>query len=263
MLVTRVMWRSLAALAFLAAAAWAANLKLYLTDGSYQIVREYEVQQDRIRFYSVERSDWEEMPLNMVDLKRTEAEDSARKAEIEKDSKIMATEDAAVRAMEKEVSRIPQAPGVYWVEGGQTKAIKAAMSSVHSNKRREVLKMLSPIPAISGKATLEIDGPHSANVFQNPEQEFYIQLSDPERFGVAKLTIKGNVRIVENLTIQPVTKDVEEEPEFVETLQQQVDADMLYRIWPKNPLPPGEYAVIEYTQGKLTTQVWDFQIKAK
>jgi hypothetical protein len=256
------MWRYLAGMVFLAAA-WAANVKLYLTDGSFQVVREYEVEQDRIRFYSVERSDWEEMPLNMVDLKRTEAEAAARKAELEKDSKAMSEEDAAVHAMEKEVARIPQAPGVYWVEGGQTKAIKVAMSVVHTNKRREVLKMLSPIPAVSGKATLEIDGVHSPNVFQNPEQEFYIQLSDPERFGIARLTTKGNVRIVENLHIVPVTKEVVEEPDMVETLQQQVDVDMLYRIWPKNPLAPGEYAVIEYTQGKLTTQVWDFAIKAK
>jgi hypothetical protein len=54
---------------------------------------------------------------------------------------------------------------------------------------------------------------------------------------------------------------VEEDPEMVETLQQQLDANLLYKIWPKDPLPPGEYAVIEYTQGKLTMQVWDFAIK--
>jgi hypothetical protein len=257
------MWRAVAGVVFLAVAAWAANVKLYLTDGTFQIVREYQVQQDRIRFYSVERGDWEEIPVELVDLKRTQAEAEARKEELERDSKVMAAEDAAVRAMNKEVSRIPQAPGVYWVDGDQTKTLKVAESAVHTNKRSEVLKVLSPIPAVSGKATLEIDGAHSANVFQNPEQEFYIQLSDPERFGIAKLTTKGNIRIVENLTIVPVTKDVDEEPELVESLQQQVDADMLYKIWPKNPLPPGEYAVIEYTQGKLTTQVWDFQIKPK
>ena len=257
------MWRYLAGLVFLAAA-WAANVKLYMTDGSYQIVREYQVEEDRVRFYSVERSDWEEVPLTMVDLKRTKAEASARQEEIEKDTRAMAAEDAAVHAMEKEASRIPQDPGVYWVDNGQTKAIKVAESTVHNNKRREVLKILAPIgPAMSGKATLEIDGAHSPNVFQNPEQEFYIQLSDSERFGIARLTTKGNIRIVENLTILPVTKDVDEEPEMVESLQQQVDANLLYKLWPKSPLPPGEYAVIEYTQGKLTTQVWDFQIKPK
>ena len=32
---------------------------------------------------------------------------------------------------------------------------------------------------------------------------------------------------------------------------------MLYRIWPEKPLEPGEYAVMEYTDGKLNMQVWD------
>ena len=52
----------------------AANVKLYLKDGTYHVVREYEVQADRVRFYSVERSEWEEIPLDLVDLRRTEAE---------------------------------------------------------------------------------------------------------------------------------------------------------------------------------------------
>jgi hypothetical protein len=37
----------------------------------------------------------------------------------------------------------------------------------------------------------------------------------------------------------------------------------LYKIWPKQPLPPGEYAVVEFAEGKLNIQVWDFAIKAK
>ena len=90
--------------------------------------------------------------------------------------------------------------------------LKSAEGVVHSNKRREILKALSPIPTVTGKATLEIDGAHSANTFHNPEQEFYIQLSETERFGICKLTSKGRVRIVENLTYMPITKDVEEEP---------------------------------------------------
>jgi len=255
----------LAALMFFAAAAWAVNVKLYLKDGTYQIVREYKVESDRVRYYTVERSEWEEIPLDMVDLKRTETEAAARKAELEKDAKALSEEDAAERAVVKEAMRIPEAPGVYWIDGNQTKAIKVAESVVHTNKRREVLKVLSPIPAVSGKATLEIDGVHSQNVFTNPEQELYIQLSDLERFGMVKLTPKSAVRIVENLTIQPITRQVDEEPELVDTFQQQLDnnGNGLYKIWPKEKLPPGEYAVIEYTPGKLVAQIWDFAIKAE
>src|SRR5690348_18374008 len=106
-----IMWRTVTALLFLAAAGWAANFKLYLKDGTYQIIREYKVESDRVRFYSTERSDWEEVPLEMVDLKRTETEATARKAELEKEAKELSEEDAAERAIQKEAMRIPQTPG--------------------------------------------------------------------------------------------------------------------------------------------------------
>jgi len=124
------------------------------------------------------------------------------------------------------------------------------------------LKKLSPIPMISGKATLEIQGMNSLNVFTNPEQEFYIQLSEPERFGIAKLIPKGGVRIVENVTTLPVVNEIIEEPTMIEILKKELDGG-LYKIWPKEPLEPGEYAVVEYTESKLNIQVWDFAIKVK
>jgi hypothetical protein len=114
---------------------------------------------------------------------------------------------------------------------------------------------------VPGKGTLELTGANSSNVFTNREQELYIQLSETERFGIAKLTPKGAVRIVENLTFMPVTKETVEEPTLVETFQKQL-ADGLYKIWPKQPFEPGEYAVIEYTEGKMNIQTWDFAIQA-
>ncbi len=238
----------------------AANLKLYLKDGSYHVVREYEVQTDRVHFYSVERSQWEDMPLDLVDLKRTESEVSQRKAKLDQDAKVIEQEEKVERELEKETSRIPQDPGVYWLEGNQAKVIKLAESTVHTNKGRSVLAKLAPVPVVAGKGTLELQGTHSQNVFTNPEQELFLQLSDTERFGICKLTVKGNVRIVENLTFMPVTKEVVEEPTMVGTFQKQLAPGGLYKIWPKEPLPPGEYAVIEYTEGKLNIQVWDFAI---
>jgi hypothetical protein len=74
------MRKYLLALLILAATAWAANLKLYLKDGGYHLVREYKVESDRVRYYSVERSEWEEIPLDLVDLKRTQSEAAERQA---------------------------------------------------------------------------------------------------------------------------------------------------------------------------------------
>ena len=255
------MGRRLLALAALAIAAWAANIKLYLKDGGYHLVREYKVEGDRVRFYSIERSDWEEMPLDLIDLKRTESEAAARKEELEKDAKVIAQEEKVERELEKEVMRIPQDPGVYWLEGNEAKVIKEAEVTVHTNKGREVLKVISPIPMVSGKGTLEIAGAHSQNIFTNPEQEFYFQLAETERFGIAKVTPKGEVRIVENLTFVPITKETVEEPVMVDIFSKQLADSGLYKIWPKAPFEPGEYAVVEYTQGKLNMKVFDFAIK--
>jgi hypothetical protein len=250
------------ALLALAFAAWAANVKLYLKDGSYHLVREYQVQPDRVRFYSIERSEWEEVPLDLVDLEKTRSEESDRQAQIEKDAKAISEEERVEREMQQDILRIPENAGVYWLQGKEAKVIKVAESSVHNNKGRSVLKMLAPMPIVSGKATLEIQGPHSSNVFANPDQELYIQLSEPERFGIAKLKTKMDIRIVENLTIMPVTNEVVEELDMVETFQKQLTPGGLYKIWPKASLEPGEYAVVQYTLGKLDIQVWDFAIKA-
>ena len=256
------MRKYLLALAILACTAWAANLKLYMKDGSYHIVREYQVQPDRVHFYSVERSDWEDVPLDLVDLKRTQSEAAEREARLEEDTKVMAQEEQAERELAKEKSHIPQDPGVYWLLGNEVQVMKLAESSIHTNKGRAILKKLTPVPMVTGKATLEIQGANSLNVFTDPEQEFYIQLSEPERFGIAKLTAKGAVRIVENVTTLPVVDEVVEEPTMVDILKKEVDGG-LYKIWPKEKLEPGEYAVVEYTESKLNIQVWDFAIKAK
>jgi hypothetical protein len=256
------MRKLLLALSVLAFTAWAANIKLYLKDGSYHLVREYQVQPDRVRFYSVERSEWEEMPLNLVDLDKTRSEEVSRKAEIEKQTKAISEEDQLERARQQEILRIPENPGVYWLDGNETKTLKNAESTVHTNKGRSILSHITPVPMVSGKATLELQGARSLNVFTNPEQEFYIQLSDPERFGIARLKAKNGVRIVENIEIMPVTKETVEQPEMVDIFQTQLTPGGLYKIWTKADLEPGEYAVVEYTANKLNMQVWDFEIKA-
>jgi hypothetical protein len=247
----------------LALAAGAANLKLYLTDGTYQLVREYQVQTDRVRYYSVERSDWEEIPLELVDLKKTQAEVADRKASQEKEDKVVLEEAAAEREVKTEKNRIPQDPGVYWLDGKQTQVMKPGEVAVHSDKGRAILQKLTPMPMLTGKATLEMTGAHSTAIFTDPQQEFYIQLSEPEGFGIVKLTTKGAIRIVENLTYHPIDKDeVYEERTSIPILHRQL-ADDLYKIWARDPLPPGEYAVVEYTEGRVNIQCFDFAIKAK
>lgn len=240
----------------------AANFKLYLKDGGYHLVREYKVEGDRVRFYAVERSDWEEMPLDLVDLKRTEAENAARQTKVEEENALIKSEEKARREEDKEVTKIPQDPGAYRIENNQLRVFNAADSKVHTSKGRTVLKVLSPVPMVAGKATVEVDNPHSTNVITERRPEIYVQLSADERFGILKLATKGDVRIADTLSIIPVTKEVIDTVEEVKIFRKQLTTSLLYKIWPEEEMQDGEYAVVQFTPGKMNMQIWDFAIKA-
>src|SRR5579862_6702945 len=67
--------------------------KLVLNDGTFQIAREYTVDGDRVRYWSVERSQWEEIPASLVNWDAThkaEADQAAEDAKLK--SKIHASE---------------------------------------------------------------------------------------------------------------------------------------------------------------------------
>ncbi len=253
------MRRVLAVLLFVSVSALAANVRLYLKDGAYHIVREYAVQQDRVHFYSVERSDWEDIPLALVDLRRTETEIAEHKSAVAEETKMVAAEEKVERELAHEKTKIPQDPGVYQlIDGKELRILRLAESKLHTDRRRSVLKAVSPIPLVSGKATVEVDKPRSSYNVETDTPEFYIQLSAEQRFAIIRLTQHGNVRIAEKVTIIPITKEAVEEPDEVEIFRKQLDANGLYKIWPQKPLTPGEYAVVENTPGKLNMQIWDF-----
>lgn len=258
------MFRYAVLLLIFALAAFGATLRLYLKDGTYQLVREYEVQPDRVRYFSTERGEWEEIPREMVDLDRTKKEATEREETLKADAKAQSEEDAAERAAAKEVERIPVETGVYYVNGEKLDTMKLAESKMVNNKRRSILKAISPVPLVPGKGTLELDGETSTMRVSQDRPEFYFRLAKEERFGIIKLTPKKGVRIVENLEIVPVSKEIVEEQQEVETFKKQV-GDLLFKIWPVKALEPGEYAVVEFTpvmeSGKsINIQVWDFEV---
>jgi hypothetical protein len=238
-----------------------ATARLYLKDGTYQMTNDYQVQQDRVRYYSTERGEWEEIPLELVDLERTRKESAEHQEAVQADAKSQAEEDAAELAAQKEIERIPVEPGVYYIQGSKLEPLKAAESKVVNDKKRNVLKVLSPVPIISGKASVELDGETSLKRVGENRPEFYFRLSSEERFGLIKLTPKKGVRVVENVSIIPVTKEMIEEQQQVDTFKRQV-GDLLFKIWPEKPLASGEYALVEYTEGKMNVQVWDFSVGA-
>lgn len=245
---------------FLALSLSAAQIKLYLKDGTHQVVREYAVKGDRVRYYSIERQDWEELPQDLVDFARTEGEVTKKAAVRDEEDKLIAAEDKVEREERARIARIPADPGVYFEVADEMKALKVAESKFVTNRRRSILKVMSPLPIVNGKATVEIDGEKSAFVIKGKRPEFYFRLSDDESFNFFKLTPGKITRVVEKVTIAAVVNEKIEEPIVIEAFRQQL-ADRLYKMWPTADLEPGEYALVQYTEGKMNLQIWDFRIE--
>ncbi len=252
--------RALALLFLLfAATAFGAQIRLYMKDGTWQPVREYEVKPDRVRFYSTEREEWEEVPLELVDLARTKREIADRDAALKADAKAQAEEDSALDTAAKEVEAVPTANGVYYIHGEKLDPVKQAESKIVGNKGRKTLQILSPLPMITGRQTVELTGEAAALRIDDKRPEFFIRLTEDERFGIIKLGHKKGSRIVETIETIQMTKEATEKHDDVPTFRKQ-EGDALFKIWPEGDLEPGEYALIEYTENKMNMQVWDFGI---
>lgn len=233
------------------------TVRLYLKDGEYHIVREYKVEGDRIRFYSTERGEWEEMPLELIDLKRTEQEQKRIEDTRREDVKLQKAEDQAEHAAKQQAASVPKDPGAYLVSGDKLTPVPQGESKLVKDKRRSILKALSPIPIVSGKATVEMAGAHAPTATTDATPEFYFRLAQAERFGIIRLTPKKSSRVAEKVTIIPVANLPVEQPDLIEVFRQQVGED-LYKVWPMKPLQAGEYAVVEYSEGEMNMQIWDF-----
>ena len=241
----------------------AATIRLYLTDGTFQKVREYEVIAGRVKYFSTERSEWEEIPKELVDFERTEGETRRYKETAEADAKLEVEEKKAEDETRKEIRAVPGEAGVYYVTAeGKIEPLKQAESKMVTNKKRSVLKVLSPIPVFSGKATIEIDGESSKFHITGDRPTFYFRLSKDQRIALVKLRVnsKKTARVVQDLDVLPVVKEIQTTMDSVEIFRRQV-ADGLYKIWPQETLAAGEYALLEYTEGQNTAIIYDFVMR--
>lgn len=267
-------------LLLLAFSASGATLRLYLKDGNYQIVREYQViegglgQPDRVRYLSAERSgDWEEIPFDLVDLDRTKKEIAEHEARLALEARLDAEEENAIRAGKRMAASVSEDPGAYYIDGEMLQALEQADVIVVSDKMRTLLRTLSeiglvvlarerpPTPVLSNKNTLEVQGVAAKFRIEKEEQpEFFFRLArTQDGFSLVKLAPKGNARIVETVFIAPVTNDLTAKREPIPAFTKQ-HGETLYKIWPENSLPPGEYALVEFEDARGILQVWDFGV---
>ena len=169
-----------------------ANHRLILKDGSYQLVRKYEVVGDRVRYISIERSgEWEELPENLVDWDATRKWERDHASEIEQASSAMKEaadidkEEAAERsealARRPEVIKgleLPDEDGVFALDTfqGTPELVEMLPSEMGANaKTKHGISTLNPLAG--SKATLELDGAHAKVHFHVNDPTIYLSLN--------------------------------------------------------------------------------------
>src|SRR5271165_244411 len=121
--------------------------KLILKDGTYQVIREYQRNGDRVRYYSLERGDWEELPASMVDWDATaklEGEEAkAATAQVEKihkqeEARRMdnATDIDASLQVGGKGAFLPDGEGMFVVEGKSVRVMDQVASQMKADKLR-------------------------------------------------------------------------------------------------------------------------------
>jgi hypothetical protein len=274
------------------ASAQESSRRLILKDGSYQSVTKYEVRGDRVRYYSAEREEWEELPSRLVDWPATD--------KYEKDSSASASAPEAIQ-LDKELEhenelaeaqlpqvapglRIPMDQGVFLLDTFQSEPqileIQQNVSDINRDTKGNILRSaINPVAGV--KASIELEGSHAAvqchvgvpslymNVEAEPGQPAPQQPQQPQqasvpfdRFHILRAQVKGNRRILGDIKRQ-VTGKVSQEQHLVKTTITRLQGGWL-KITPTEPLAPGEYAVVEMMgQEGMNLYVWDFGVNPK
>ncbi len=173
----------------------ARNHRLILKDGSYQLVREYQIIGDRVRYYSQEREDWEELPADLVDWDATRkwerdhvnpSPDDASPAM--KEAAELDKEEADARAAEKARTplvakglELPDEDGVFVLDTfhGTPELVPLTPTDLDVDaKARHGLGALNPLAF--GRMHLELQSAHAKVHLHVNDPAFYLSLDIPD-----------------------------------------------------------------------------------
>jgi hypothetical protein len=261
--------------------------KLVLKDGSFQLIREYQRNGERVRYFSVERGDWEELPAAMVDWDATKKAEAADRAEQDAlAAKIRGREQAQrIEAVMDVDASLQVAPGVFLppgegmfvVEGRSVTQLEQVGSEMKTDKKQFLKQVLSPIPIIPSKRNVEIPGPRARVRVTHGLAEFYLREAppDPDRttpivkssrpgesgpeVELVRATVKGNKRLLESIR-SLFGQQLDEKREVISIERWEV-APTVFRFTLGETLPPGEYALAEILPDGMNLFVWDFGVE--
>lgn len=258
--------RLLLTLALLVPLLWAAGIKLVLKDGSYQMVRSYEIKGDKVVYYSLERQAWEDMPAALVDWKATQdAKRTDNQENIEK-----AKEIAAEAAAEpKQGQGLEVAPGVflpddqggYAMVKGKVVTLPTSSASARTDMKRMSINILLPVPVTKNRKLVSLPGEKSQTQLEQAPEALFVsgKAADNSRFALLRVTVKNGNRELEAVLMPLLRGKVQHQGNQVEAQQEDLDKDTV-KLIPSTPLQPGEYAIVEFLDDKLNMYVWDFGV---
>ncbi len=170
----------------------ARNHRLILKDGTYQLVRQYTIAGDRVRYLSLERGEWEEMPADLVDWNATRkwerdhtTPDTEQASPAMKEAEDIDKEEADERALRNarmpEVAKgleLPDEDGVFALDNFQDtpELVELLPTDLNMNsKTRKGIEVLNPLKA--SKANLELDGEHAKAHLHVNDPVIYLSLN--------------------------------------------------------------------------------------
>ena len=262
--------------------------RLIMKDGSYQVTTKWEIQGDRVHYFSAERNEWEDVPNSLVDWQATEQYEKDRAAgkmspeaiQLEKELQEQRAEDELRSPHVAPGLRLPEEGGVYaldtYLTEPQLVPLDQTGGEVNRHTGHNVLRgVINPVAG--SKHTIELPGANSKLQIHSTLPTIYIDLDagqpedQPEsakkpaselpwdRFRIVRAQVKSDKRIMGEIKIAVYGKASQEEQIIP------ADAEQLGEGWikltPKAPLQPGEYAVAELLgkQG-MNSYVWDFGV---
>jgi hypothetical protein len=260
--------------------------KLILKDGTFQIVREYQRNGDRVRYFSQERGDWEELPAALVDWDATAKEEAASEKSANALAEKIHTQEEAKRldnVADIDASLqvgsgafLPQAEGMFVVEGKSVRVLLQVGSATRTDRLRTVEQILSPVPIVPGKQRVMIDGEHAKLRLKSTTPEFYLREAppDPERASPIERSSRPGESGPDVVLLRVKTIHNARELESIRTLfgetisaninevaiQRWEVATNVYRFTLGEALTPGEYVIAEVLPGGLNYFVWDFGV---
>jgi len=260
--------------------------KLVLKDGSFQLVRDYQRQGERVRYMSAERGDWEEIPAAMVDWEATSRAAAGEKSEQDALAKKIHAQEQAQKietVMDVDASLqvapgvfLPPGEGMFLIDGKSVKPLEQVGSEIRTDKKQYLKRVLSPIPIVPSKQNVQIPGTRASIRVTDGQAEFYLREAppDPDRttpivkssrpgesgpeVELVRATVKGHKRQLESIK-RLFGEQLEEKRDTI-SIQRWEIAPTVFRFTLSGPLPPGEYALAEILPDGMNLFVWDFGV---